>query len=116
MLWSLKRFAILAVTGCALALASCAASTPLVVAQVPPARAPDALTRPCDEAQALPDGGLSAGDVARLWGRDRMSLAACRGRHGALASHARAQETAQGRGALGVVHPPFSFGERGSGL
>lgn len=106
-----KRFALPTATGCALALASCAPSTPLVVTQAP-ARAPDALTRPCEGAQALPAGSLSAGEVARLWGRDRMSLAACRGRHGALADHVRAQEKAYG----GIVHPPFSFGERGSGL
>ena len=106
-----KRFAIL-LAGCfALGLASCAPSTPLVVTAELPARAPDALTRPCDGAGALPQGGLRVSDVALLWGRDRLSLAACRRRHGALAAHVRAQEAVAGAG----VHAPFIFGERGSG-
>ena len=105
-----NRFAILPMAGSALILASCAPSTPLVVTEALPARAPDALTRPCDGARALPQGGLGAGDVARLWGLDRLALAQCKRRHGALAAHVRAQE------AVGevVVHPPFSFKERGS--
>ena len=107
-----RRFAVLRVTGAALALASCAPLTPLVVMQGPPARAPDALTRACDGPQALPQGGLNVGRVVRLWGRDRVSLATCRGRLAALAAHVRAQEAA----GPGVVHPPFSMGERGSGL
>jgi hypothetical protein len=77
-----------------LALASCAPSTPLVVTQGPPARAPDALTRACDGAVALPQAGLTAREVASLWGRDRVSLATCKGRHRALAAHVRAQEQA----------------------
>jgi hypothetical protein len=109
--WLRKRFVVLTLTGAALALASCAPLTPLVVTQGPPARAPDGLTRSCDGPGALPQGGLNAGQVARLWGRDRVNLAACRGRHGALAAHVRAQEAA----GSGVVHPPFSMGERGSG-
>ena len=105
-----NRFAILPVAGSALILASCAPSTPLVVTEALPARAPDALTRPCDGVRALPQGGLGAGDVARLWGLDRLALAQCKRRHGALAAHVRAQE------AVGevIVHPPFSFKERGS--
>ena len=105
-----NRFAILTATGSALALGSCAPSTPLVVTEPPPARAPDALTRPCMALRSLPQAGLAAGEVARLWGLDRLALAQCRGRHGALAAHVRAQEAA-GRVR---VHPPFSFGERGS--
>ena len=107
-----KRFAIPAVTGFALVLASCAPSTPLVVMQGPSAQAPDVLTRACPGPVVLPQGGLSAGQVARLWGLDRASLAICRGRHGALAAHVRGQEAAD----RGIVHPPFSMGERGSGL
>ena len=104
---SRKRFAILAGTWSALALASCAPSTPLVVTEALLARAPDALTQACDGPGVLPQGGLTARQVARLWGQDRVTLAACRGRHRALAAHVRAQEAA-GRG---VVHPPFSMGE-----
>ena len=103
-----NRFAILLVGLSALVLGSCAPSTPLVVTAGLPARAPDALTRPCDGAQGLPKGGLAASEVVRLWGRDRVSLGACKGRHGALAAHVRAQEAA-----AGGVHAPFSFGERG---
>ena len=107
-----KRFAIPGVTGFALVLASCAPSTPLVVMQGPSARAPDVLTRACDGPVVLPQGGLGAGQVARLWGQDRVNLATCRGRHRALGAHVRAQEAAD----RDVVHPPFSMGERGSGL
>ena len=105
-----SRLAIPPVAGFALALASCAPSTPLVVTSAPPARAPDSLTRPCDSVRQLPQAGLSARDVARLWGLDRMALAQCKGRHGALAAHVRAQEAAFGPG----VHAPFIFGERQS--
>ena len=94
--------------GSALILASCAPSTPLVVTEGLLARAPDVLTRSCDPALTLPQGGLVAGDVARLWGLDRLALAQCRRRHSALAAHVRAQEAA----AKVVVHPPFSFGAR----
>jgi hypothetical protein len=92
-----------------LALGSCAASTPLVVTAGPSVRAPDALTRPCEGAQSLPQRGLTAGEVVALWGRDRVSLAACRRRHGALAAHVRAQELVAGAD----VHAPFILGERG---
>ena len=105
------RFAILTATGAALALGSCVRSTPLVVTEAFPARAPEALTRPCSGVRALPQDGLTAGQVARLWGLDRLALAQCKGRHGALAAHVRAQEAAAGV----RVHPPFSFGEQGSG-
>ena len=105
-----NRFAILTVTGSALALGSCAPSTPLVVTESLIALAPDALTRPCEGVRSLPQAGLAAGDVARLWGLDRLALAQCRGRHGALAAHVRAQEAA----AIGRVHPPFILRERGS--
>ena len=101
-----NRFAILTATASALALASCAPSTPLVVTEPFPARAPDALTRPCDGARALPQGGLGAGDVARLWGLDRLALAQCKRRHGALAAHVRAQEAA----VEVIVHAPFILG------
>ena len=105
-----NRFAILTATGAALALGSCAPSTPLVVTEAFPTRAPNALTRPCSGARALPQDGLTAGEVARLWGLDRLALAQCKGRHGALAAHVRAQEAAAGV----RVHPPFILRERGS--
>ena len=98
-----NRFTILPVAGSALILASCAPSTPLVVTEALPARAPDALTRPCDGVRALPQGGLGAGEVARLWGLDRLALAQCKRRHGALAAHVRAQEAA----VEVIVHAPF---------
>ena len=104
-----KRFAILPVAGFALALASCAPSTPLVVTAGLAARAPDALTQPCGSVQPLPNRGLAGGEIARFWGLDRMALVLCRRRHGALAAHVRAQEAAVGPG----VHVPFIFGERG---
>ena len=107
---SRNRFAILPMAGSALILVSCAPSTPLVMTAGLPTRAPDALTRACDSVQSLPKKGLAAGEVARLWGLDRLALAQCRRRHGALADHVRAQEAA----ARAAVHPPFSFAEQGS--
>ena len=106
-----RRFGILPVIWSALALASCAPSTPLAVTAGPSARAPDALTLPCERVQALPQGGLTGREVAALWGRDRLNLVACKRRHGVLSAHVRAQEAVAGAG----VHAPFIFGERGLG-
>ena len=95
MLWKdgLRRHA--APIACALILASCARSTPsaLIVAPVTPV--PDALLRPCAPPLGLPAAALSAAAVGRLWGRDRVALAACGARHEALGAHVRRMETAE---------------------
>ena len=64
------------------------------LALLPVAATPAALLRACQRAAALPDHGLRAGEVARLWGRDRLALAQCAGWQGALARHVRATEAA----------------------
>lgn len=59
----------------------------------PGPNAPEALLRPCEGPRPLPQGGLdlglSAHDAVRFWGRDRVALARCAGRHKALAAHIR---------------------------
>lgn len=55
-----------------LALTACAAS-PSVKAPSPP----PSLTAPCRAPVALPDRGLSQGEVETLWGRDRSALREC---------------------------------------
>jgi len=42
----------------------------------------------------LPERGLAAAEIARLWARDRFALTQCAGRQAALAAHARGQEAA----------------------
>lgn len=69
-------------------LASCAPLTRSVV-QAPAPPPPESLLRPCDPPRRLPAEGLSPADVARLWGRDRLALAVCGARHGALARYGR---------------------------
>lgn len=70
-------------------LGSCAPSTRYALPAAAPAP-PESLLRPCNAPAALPGGALDGAQVARLWGRDRLSLAACAARHGALARFARA--------------------------
>jgi hypothetical protein len=45
-------------------------------------------------AMDLPDGPMTQAEVETYWRRDRAALAACRGRHGALAAWARGATTA----------------------
>ncbi len=73
-------------------LASCAHSTRFVAS--PSLAPPESLIRPCEPPRRLPAGGLSAAEVARLWGRDRAALAVCANRHEALARFAQSLATA----------------------
>lgn len=57
-----------------------------------PVVTPDALLQGCRAAVRLPDRAMRVSEVARLWGRDRVALSACAGRHGTLARHVRALE------------------------
>jgi hypothetical protein len=61
--------------------------------------------RACRPAQALPQGGLAAPEIARLWARDRFALAQCAGRLSALAGHVRGQEAAASEAAAGEAAP-----------
>jgi len=61
-----------------LVLTACAGSRPVEVERPAP---PPSLTLPCAGPVALPDRGLTQGEVEVLWGRDRSSLRACGSRH-----------------------------------
>jgi hypothetical protein len=74
-------------TSLASILASCAPSTRFVASPSP--APPESLIRPCEQPRRLSTGALSASEVARLWGRDRVALAACAGRQEALARFAQ---------------------------
>ena len=78
----------------ALALSACATSTTFV-SEPPRLDPPPAdLTRPCGDPVRLAEGGLTAGEVAGLWGRDRASLVLCRDRHGALVRYYETRDAA----------------------
>ena len=64
-----------------LALTACAAS-PSVKAPPPP----PSLIAPCRAPVALPDRGLSQGEVETLWGRDRSALRECGAKVNGLAA------------------------------
>lgn len=53
------------------------------------AQPPAALLKDCPRPGDLPDRDLSAGEVERLWGADRVSLSICGKRHKALKSFYR---------------------------
>jgi hypothetical protein len=57
---------------------------PVVELRTVAAAPPPDLVRPCRSPGALAKGALSAGAVERAWAKDRVSLAVCRDRHGAL--------------------------------
>jgi hypothetical protein len=58
----------------------------------PAAQPPAGLERPCAAPVRLAGKALSAGAVERHWGKDRVSLADCKARHGALVSWRRARD------------------------
>ncbi|WP_018266537.1 hypothetical protein [Methylosinus sp. LW4] len=47
------------------------------------AEAPGDLDKPCEKPSPLPPRALAAGEVERLWGRDRVALTSCGERHAA---------------------------------
>lgn len=77
-------------------LAGCATRSMPPVVPLQLARLPQSLMQPCADVVDLPERDLTTAETARLWGRDRQSLGACRDRHLALADAARALE-GQGR-------------------
>lgn len=68
----------------ALALSACATSTQFVSQPPTLDPPPAALEQSCASPVNLAEGGLTSGQVTGLWARDRVSLARCRDRHGAL--------------------------------
>ncbi len=77
-------------------LASCAstaldAKKPIELA-TPAAQPPAGLERPCAAPTRLAGTPMSAGEVERHWGRDRVALADCRARHSALVKWRRARD------------------------
>jgi hypothetical protein len=79
-----------------MALASCAstaldAKKPVELA-TPAAQPPRGLERPCAAPTRLAGKPMSAGAVERHWGKDRVSLADCGARHGALVKWRRARD------------------------
>jgi hypothetical protein len=78
---------------CALGLGSCVRLAEPSALLTPGPVTPETLLRLCDGPLRLAEGALelvlSAGDAARIWGRDRASLARCAARHKALAAHIR---------------------------
>jgi hypothetical protein len=69
---------------CALALGGCQtidrhSALPPVTAKIP-----QSLRQACAGTVNIPDRDLTAGEVSRLWAKDRRALGACMRRHGAL--------------------------------
>lgn len=83
---------------CALALTGCQHSTP---SGEPPVLLPpsEELTAPCNSPVDLPGGGLNAGQVYTLWGRDRASLVDCRDRQSGGVDYYAVRDAALSEGA-----------------
>jgi hypothetical protein len=72
-------------------LASCASTGSPDSSRTEPVRelgakeadAPGDLDKPCERPTKLPPRALAAGEVERLWGRDRVALVSCGDRHAA---------------------------------
>jgi hypothetical protein len=79
-----------------LLLASCASTRsdrePAKELATPAAQPPGPLEKGCARPARLAGKAMSAGEVERQWGRDRVSLAACAGRHAALIKWRRARD------------------------
>jgi hypothetical protein len=73
---------------CALALGGCATTDRHSVLPPVTAKIPQSLRQACAGVVDIPERDLTAGEVARLWAKDRTSLSICAKRHGALAKAA----------------------------
>jgi hypothetical protein len=63
----------------------------------PAAQPPVSIVQACDRPAALAgvtNAGMSAGQVERLWARDRSALEACRARHVALIQFVKERDAA----------------------
>jgi len=69
---------------CALALGGCATVDRHSVLPPVTAKIPQSLRQACAGVINIPERDLTAGEVARLWAKDRKALLACARRHGAL--------------------------------
>lgn len=54
---------------------------------------PQSLRQACAGVVDIPDRDLTAGEVARLWSRDRKALGQCARRHGALSKAVSVRES-----------------------
>jgi hypothetical protein len=73
----------LMIAGCVSMLAAACASTasvdgqPVVELATPAAQPSAQAAAPCADPVSIPHRAISAGEVQRLWGRDRVALTAC---------------------------------------
>jgi hypothetical protein len=74
--------------GCASTRSALDAKKPVELA-TPAAQPPGGLEQPCAAPVRLAGKPMSAGEVERHWGKDRVSLAECKGRHKAFADWRR---------------------------
>lgn len=74
-----------------LALSGCVTNRHSVLPPVT-AKIPQSLRQACAGVVNIPERDLTAGEVARLWAKDRTSLSICAKRHGALAKAASVLE------------------------
>jgi hypothetical protein len=77
--------------GCASTRSALDAKRPAELA-TPAAQPPSGLERPCAAPVRLAGKPMSAGEVERHWGKDRVSLAECKARHKALADWRRKRD------------------------
>jgi hypothetical protein len=89
--------------GCASTKSALDAKRPAELA-APTAQPPVGLERPCAAPARLAGKPMSAGAVERYWGKDRVSLADCKARHGALVSWRRARDA--GLAGQALPEPP----------
>ncbi|MBZ9759512.1 dehydrogenase [Mesorhizobium sp. CA8] len=75
-----------------LALGGCASLDRHSVLPPVTAKIPQSLKQACPGVVTIPERDLTEADVARLWAKDRTSLATCARRHGALAKAASVLE------------------------
>jgi hypothetical protein len=68
-------------------LAGCASLTPSADAPVNLPTLPASLAAACDRPVTLPARDIDRAEVTRLWGRDRVALARCADRHGAVVTY-----------------------------
>jgi hypothetical protein len=79
--------------GCASTKSALDAKRPAELASAA-AQPPRGLEKPCGAPVRLAGKAMSAGEVERHWGKDRVSLADCKARHGELVAWRRSRDAA----------------------